>query len=309
MSENMKPQSRVEQILDAMLNGGEIPAPQSRVEAYLAALYHNRLCYTEPGADIEWDGNTNGKYYLYDPVDKLGFVKVSDLIPPVDALNNSIMTIVRNGVATEETASVWTAQSITDMTVVTTEKQDALVLVIRKSGASVDTTFVFEETGVYFQTDALTNKYVSKLHIDEIVHRIPAKYAPEIPFFDLVEMGLPAIVPDVTGTGYVSYVNDFDTDFDFSEFEKALQNGLIRVRVMMQLGEQAGPVSAVCTPIYIGTEEHGYWSFTVIAASIDSGQTMRTTFELNRFTSSLDNNEKVHMGLKAHCGLLQPLVM
>lgn len=280
MSENMKPQSRVEQILDAMLNGGEIPAPQSRVEAYLAALYHNRLCYTEPGADIEWDGNTNGKYYLYDPVDKLGFVKVSDLIPPVDALNNSIMTIVRNGVATEETASVWTAQSITDMTVVTTEKQDALVLVIRKSGASVDTTFVFEETGVYFQTDALTNKYVSKLHIDEIVHRIPAKYAPEIPFFDLVEMGMPAVPLDYTDSGNVAQL----TGVDFSAFDAAIEMGAVRIRYAVDIGNDIRIMTSMVMPTF--DADTNVWQFAAIGVTYDYGKFTSLRVALMYFVNS-----------------------
>jgi len=263
--------------------------------------------WTEPVVNIEWDGNFfDGRYYLLNLDDNIGFAKVSDYLPPMDTLTNVIMTISKSGTETESIASIATEMSDASFTVLADEDAQGIVLIVREAGYSMDTTFVFKETGIYFMA---SGHYVSKLRIGGTVHRLPAEYAPEIPFFDLTEMGLPAIVVDTTGAGTIVETNNQDTGVDFTEFENALQNGLVRIRATMDMGGQSGPATAVCAPVFIGNEEYGYWELNFVVAAEVPGQTLRTTILLSRYTTSLDNYEKIYRSLKANCVMLQHFTM
>lgn len=127
----------------------------------------------------------------------------------------------------------------------------------------------------------------------------------EIPFIDLVEMGLPVIVPDFanSGTGISFY------GVDFTEFEKALHNGLVKVRIALAMGVGDANVfymTSILAPIYDETTD--MWQMTTLGLMNFQYPTFRITF-MYQGEGYLVDNVDVGAGLLVNCAMLQPFTM
>jgi len=270
MSENMKPQSRVEQILDAMLNGGEIPAPQSRIEAYLAALYNNRLAGEGP-LDIEWDGVIGDKYSVPFMGGFFLFVKVSDCLPTYEEMQTA--TVISEGLTYKELITVELDSNCT-VTCIPDDGVDGdipIVVVVREPTVLLDS-IVVNETGLYFAY-AGDSVYVTGLHLDKFVRKIPEKYLPntEIPVINLADFGFDMVIPD----GSV-VTKEASSSADPEKFmvalenaRKALSKGIVKVVANFYMGSGAKQVSS-CYTVLHNVDDDIYAVSSIIMADVNT---------------------------------------
>lgn len=143
--------------------------------------------------DIEWDGNTEGKYVvdIYD--DFFRMCKVSDTPVTLEKLKGSTFTVVGviEGKEVYESVTDFLEDAVEkcddnfDIFVITPQKElEGLILVVNSApfiiGNEEDGTTVFNEVGVYFSDikgfDDTGSKFQLRSVKNELIKKIPSKY-------------------------------------------------------------------------------------------------------------------------------------
>ena len=247
---------------------------------------------TKVPLNIKWDGYIKTSKFF--EIDLNDYVYISDLILTDEEFAKcKYKTYSKNGDSEEILISEEGYTTEENNTI----SKSMAIMILRNPSKLTD---MFEEykPGIYFARTIVNNVlefYVSSFSSEEVLvnseNKIPNKYLPEIPIFDFIEMGLPAIVPDIALTGECVEL----TGIDLTEFEKALQKGIIRIRVAFRIGENdERHITATCMPVY--DETLMFWQLGVIAfAGSFTEPTVRTIL-----TYDVPNNL-----IKAHSALLQ----
>lgn len=139
--------------------------------------------------------------------------------------------------------------------------------------------------------------------LEPVPNPAPTPGTAEIPFFDLVEMGLPTIVPDVTGTG-----NKVSTWGDFTELLNAMEKGAVRVRVAIQTNAGVSFTTSLCMPVCVESANLTFWQLNAIATTDYKSPTMRASIHV--YKDGYSNSEgDTGDWMTAHCAMLQHFTM
>ena len=119
----------------------------------------------------------------------------------------------------------------------------------------------------------------------------------EIPFFDLAAMGLPSI-------GFDEVVNTLykDLDADFTEFENAVKNGPVKIRLLCELDGMSIELIATCMPICANIPDYNLANWMLDAIIYLSGNT-RLLLHVGSYINTLSGGI-VEKGITTHIALL-----
>lgn len=244
---DLEPITRMEMFLK-QYGGGSGGADWNAAEGEAGHVL-NRTHYAESILDIAWDGDMTGRTTL--DLTAVGWTggyiaKVSDLTPTTDELIDSKI-YKSDGFECTITADDIKANMFPGARAILPMRGAGTYLI----GVVIDSAETTEsaiglpsgtlENGVYFTTFPETGNYVSSLEKDTFVKKIPEKYLPEIPYFDLVAMGLPNLTMDGVPA---------EAPVDCSEIIAALNKGSVKLHFVVDYGQPL-EMNIVCSGLNI----------------------------------------------------------